>query len=694
MTPQMSLMKNKKLLICALTLSLYSLPLCAKTVEYSFGINYKTVNYSGKLATAMTIDNQVPGPTIEAHVGDTLRVTFHNKMNVETSIHWHGILLPNDQDGVPYITTPPIKKQSSLTYQFNIKQAGTYWYHSHTGLQEQRGVYGSIIFHPQDGEKIKTDRDYVIVFSDWINEKPSRVLANLKRDGDYYALKKGTVLSWNKVLGYGWPGIKNRLRSSLNRMGPMDISDIGYDAFLSNGKQKEHLAALPEELIRLRLINAAASTYFNIEFAGGPMTIVSADGIDIVPQKVKRLRIAVAETYDVIVKTPANESYELRATAEDGTGYSSTYIGNGKIISAPDIARPNLFLMHHDMHKDHKDNDPGVRSHKHHVTGKSIIQHMTNYEQLRSLEKTALPKGKPTKKMELTLTGAMDRYRWSFDNKTFLEKTSIHIKKGENIHLVLRNKTMMHHPIHIHGHFFQILNKHGDYGPLKHTVDVPAMGQLKVAFNANEDKHWLLHCHNLYHMHTGMMRVVSYEHSTPLSKKAVKQFAHNPWYQSWDFAMLSQMMMGEIRISNTRNAFELEYDYNYKDEYDIEIKYLRNFTRFFDAYIEAEFEQHDCTQKCTSNSKNTKSSKNTIACGIRYVLPILIRSELRINSKGVVRLDLRSNLQLASHCLFEWQCNTDNEYRFALSFEANKNFLLTVAYDSDFKWGAGLRIRF
>ncbi|MCK5632747.1 multicopper oxidase domain-containing protein, partial [bacterium] len=588
-------MNHSKKILFIITLSI---PLCAKIVEYNFDINYKKVSFAGKPVTAMAIDNCIPGPTIEAHEGDTLRVTFHNKMNVETSIHWHGILLPNDQDGVPYITTPPIKKHKFFTYEFKVKQAGTYWYHSHTGLQEQLGIYGALVFHPRKGEKIKTDNDQVLLFSDWTNEKPSRVLAHLKMDGDYYALKKGTVLSWDKVIKNGLPAIKNKLSGAITRMGLMDISDIGYDAFLTNGKQTEYLKVQPDETVRLRLINAAASTYFNIEFAGGPMTIVAADGLDIIPQKVKRLRMAVAETYDVIIKISEKKSYELRATAEDGTDYSSTFIGIGKKVFAPNIPRPNLFLMRHDKHKNH--------TKKNHTQKHDTIKHMTDYAKLRSVTKTSLPENQTTKKIEIQLTGTMDGYRWSFDNKIFLEQSNIEINKEENVHFILNNKTMMHHPIHLHGHFFQVLNGQGDYAPLKHTVDIPAMDTVEIAFDANENHHWLFHCHNLYHMLAGMMRTISYKHSTPLTEKKIKLFSHDPWYYFSDMTTLSQMILGEIRLLNTRNSFELEYDYNYKHEYDIELRYFRNFTKFFDAYIGAEFERDACIKKCVCCSKTTK----------------------------------------------------------------------------------------
>jgi len=315
----------------------------AKIVEYHFDIDKITVNITRKSVEGLAIGGQIPAPTISATVGDTLVVTFTNKMNEETSVHWHGILLPNDQDGVPYLTTKPIKGKKTFTYRFKIKQAGTYWYHSHTGLQEQRGLYGALVFHPKKGERIKTDRDHVVVLSDWSNENPDSILANLKKDGDYYALKKGSVQSWVGVLKNGKFAIKNRLQSAWTRMGPMDLSDVGYDAFLSNGQEKIVLEAKPGETVRIRLINAAASSYFNVEYAGEPMLLVAADGMDVVPISVKRLRMAIAETYDVILKVPDNRSYELRATSEDGTGFSSTFIGIGDKVLAPDIPKPNLF---------------------------------------------------------------------------------------------------------------------------------------------------------------------------------------------------------------------------------------------------------------------------------------------------------------------------------------------------------------
>ncbi|PCH57285.1 MAG: hypothetical protein COC15_01385 [Legionellales bacterium] len=222
----MDLLMKKYTLILAFIVMLVTGNVHAATVKYKFTIDTKTVNFTGAPVVALAINKQIPGPTITATVGDILEVTFDNKMDVETSIHWHGILLPNEQDGVPYLTTQPIAPHSSFTYNYKITHAGTYWYHSHTGLQEQRGIYGALVFHPKNGARIKTDRDYVVVLSDWINASPKQVLANLKQDGDYYALKKGSVQSWDKVIKNGFGAIKKRLQGAWSRMGPMDLSDV------------------------------------------------------------------------------------------------------------------------------------------------------------------------------------------------------------------------------------------------------------------------------------------------------------------------------------------------------------------------------------------------------------------------------------------------------------------------------------
>lgn len=794
--------------IFALSLIALTTPLSAKTVQYKLKIHEKTVNFTGKDITALGINDQIPAPTIEATVGDTLEVIVENTLDEDSSIHWHGLLLPNDQDGVPYLTTQPIKAHSVFKYKFKVRHSGTYWYHSHSGLQEQRGIYGSIVFHPKAGERHLADKDHVIVLSDWTNENPDQVLANIKKDGDWYALKKGSVQSWDHVLANGLEAIKNRLNSSWTRMGPMDLSDVGYDAFLSNGKKENVLDAKPGQIIKLRLINAGASTYFNVEFAGEPMIVVASDGVDIEPIKVKRLRISMAETYDILIKVPAGKSYEFRATAQDGTGYSSTFIGSGEKVFAPDIPRPNLFLVDHSMHDmkgmddmngmDHDMssmkhtsakamiNTEGVNHSKHamkppmdhskmdhdmspmkyttaekmpktegldysvHTMTASMdhskmghdasamknneshakmtmdhsahamkapmdhskmdhgqhqmmmpkipekkrvslpivktktIAYLSDYKNIKSLSSTSLPKGAPERLVKLELTGNMERYVWSLNNKTLKEKDTILIRKGENVKFVLINKTMMNHPMHLHGHFFRVLNGQGDKSPLKHTVNVAPMETVEIEFEANEEKDWFFHCHNLYHMKNGMARFVSYEGSTQVTDHTRKMLAHDPWYFMADVSALSQMTMGKLRSSNARNAFVAEFDYNYEKEYDVDLMYERSFTRFFDVYMGANIERASADEK--------QEAKAII--GFHYVLPLLIESDVRLDSKGKVRFGLGSSLQLTSRVKFDWMWNTNKEHRFGLSYEITKNALITVGYDSDFKWGAGLRAVF
>jgi FtsP/CotA-like multicopper oxidase with cupredoxin domain len=679
-----------KLTLISILLLLSSL-LEAKTIKYEFPIDKKTINFTGNPVEALAINNQIPGPTIEATVGDVLEVTFHNKMDTETSIHWHGVLLPNDQDGVPYLTTPPIQPHSSFTYRYPITHSGTYWYHSHTGLQEQQGIYGALVFHPEK-EKIKADKDHVIVLSDWIDAPPETVLANIKKDGDYYALKKQSVQSWAGVLKNGQMAINKRLHSAWTRMGPMDSSDIGYDLFLANGQKESFLKAASGEKIRLRLVNAGASSYFNVEFSGGPMTIVAADGVDVEPLVVKRLQIATAETYDVIVQIPESKSYELRSTSIDGTGYSSVFIGQGDKVFAPNIPKPNLFLMSPMMMDGMKSmQSMSGMSKKMHGNHKMSFQnndqssyHYTNYDRLRAVKETNFSEDLPKRQVILNLTGNMERYIWSFNNKTLIEADSILIKKGEVVQFVLQNKTMMHHPIHLHGHFFRVLNGQGKRSPLKHTVNVPPMSKVIIEFKANEEKDWFFHCHNLYHMKNGMARVVSYEKTTQFTPAVLSKIAHDTWYHSLDITGLSNMTMGRTRTSNTRNALEIEYDYNYNKEYDVDVTYARNLTRFLDIYAGGNFERAD---------KDEKPISKTIA-GIHYVLPLLIDSDLRFNSKGkLLRLTLKSDVQLTERTKFEWSFNTNKEYRLSLNYELNKKVLLTTTYDSDFKWGAGLRIK-
>jgi CopA family copper-resistance protein len=294
-------------------------------VIYHLYISDTVVNYTGKKANAIAINGSIPAPELHFTEGDTAEIHVHNLMHMETSIHWHGLILPNDQDGVPYLTTAPIKKHSTAVYRFPIVQNGTYWYHSHSMLQEQSGMYGAFIIHKKGNN---TEKEYTVLLSDWTNEKPERVERSLHNATDWYAIKKGATQDY-------WQAIREKklatkLTSEWKRMLAMDVSDVYYNLFTTNGKAADRVPNVKAgEKVRLRVINGSSSTYFWLRYAGGEITVVATDGKDVVPVKVDRLIIGVSETYDIEVTVPDKGSYELMATSEDRTKSTSLWIGDG-----------------------------------------------------------------------------------------------------------------------------------------------------------------------------------------------------------------------------------------------------------------------------------------------------------------------------------------------------------------------------
>ena len=696
----------------------------AETIEYQIDIRETEINITGNPVKAITLNDQIPAPTLEAGVDDRFRVTFTNHMDVETSIHWHGILLPNDQDGVPYLTTQPIAANSSFTYDFPITHHGTYWYHSHTGLQEQRGVYGALVFRPEQ-EQVPTDLEQVLVFSDWTDENPNEVMRNLKRDDDYYALKKDKVQSWDQVFAHGSGAIKNRLDAAWMRMPPMDLSDVGYDAFLVNGKTEQQLPMIhPGETIRLRMINASASSYQHIQFSGGPMTIVAADGVDVEPLRVNELTMAIAETYDVIVTVPDHKQYELRASSVDGTGHSSAWLGMGEEkVHAPDYQVPNPYLVSHSMHGamdmsiDHESMDMGTDHQGMEVSGHSqtemrhpamqapdhsnhnmttmnaplsdeaeVQQSLGQYKNLRALDPIVRNPDQPVREVLLRLTGNMEGYRWSFNDTPLSVADRILISKDERVRFVMTNETMMNHPIHLHGHFFRVLTDQGEYSPWKHTVNVPAMSQVIIEFQANEEKDWFFHCHNLYHMKAGMARVVRYddfEGDPDLASTIGKVMStDNHYYSFVDAGLLSSK--GEIALwsFNNRNKWSLDAEYDWEDLYEIEADYEYYVDRNLQIYTGIDYERHH------------KKEETLGIAGARYLLPGLINSEWRVDSEGDTRVELSSGLQLTKRTEFEWFWNTDDEYGLELVYELNKDAAIVFSKEKDFGYGAGFELRF
>ncbi|MBE63047.1 MAG: copper oxidase, partial [Flammeovirgaceae bacterium] len=293
--------------------------------EHNITIRSEKVNKAGKEVMGMTINGSIPGPTLRFKEGEYAVIYVQNELEEETSVHWHGLILPNFYDGVPYLTTPPIPPGETQKYEFPIKQSGTYWYHSHTMLQEQSGVYGSIVIEPKE-ESLEYDKELVMVLSDWTNENPMSVLRFLKRGTEWYNWRKGTATPLNQVIARGALGAQFNFWRQ--RMESADIADIYYPAFLINGQQtQEYTDFNPGEKVRLRIINGAASTQFWMTFGGGNPTIVSADGLNVEPVEQNKTFIAIAETYDFIITIPDEGKLEFRTTAQDGSGTASAFFG-------------------------------------------------------------------------------------------------------------------------------------------------------------------------------------------------------------------------------------------------------------------------------------------------------------------------------------------------------------------------------
>ncbi|WP_411847215.1 multicopper oxidase domain-containing protein [Roseibacillus persicicus] len=660
-------------------------PLAGKIVEYNLTISETTLSPAGKERRALTINDGIPGPTLRFREGDTARITVHNDLpKEETSLHWHGLLVPNAMDGVPYLTTPPIPAGGERVFEFPLTHSGTYWYHSHTGLQEQQGVYGSIVITPRGGESVKADRDYVLVLSDWTNENPKEVMRTLMRGSEYYAIKKGNAQS---LVGAWQAGaLGDYIQREKSRMPPMDLSDVYYDAFLINGQASSRLPARPGETIRLRLINAGASTYFYAHSATGPLTIVAADGPEVQPTPVNRLLIGMAETYDVLIKIPESGSWEFRATAQDNSGHTSVFLGSGPEQFATPIPAPNLYSMDHMMEAamdSMEDMNGGMDS----MSSPEGERPNAPYRQLKARTSTALPSSAPVREIELHLTGDMTRYLWSFDGKTLAEDSTIPVRHGEVLRIKLINDTMMHHPLHLHGHFFRLLNGAGNRSPLKHTVDLPPMGSQTIEFLANEKGDWFFHCHLLYHMDAGMARVFSYEKATnPEHEPALDPKLINPTFFITEGMLLNNHTMGMAMFMRGREDFGLRWDYGFEhEEYEADLFWAHYFDPNLTAGIGYRF-------------TNQHEAEDRFFAEVDYRLPYLIDSSLALDSEGDLRVGLGKELQVTDRLsLFaelEYDTNTELEWSAGASYLLNKQFSLTSSYHSEHGLGAGLSFRF
>ncbi|MDA3822132.1 MAG: multicopper oxidase domain-containing protein [Bacteroidales bacterium] len=729
------------------------------TTVHHLTIDKETVNKAGKDVTGMTINGTIPGPTIRFKEGGYAVIYVKNEMDEETSVHWHGLLLPNFYDGVPYLTTPPISPGETLKYEFPLKQAGTYWYHSHTMLQEQSGVYGSIVIDPKE-ETLEYDKELVMVLSDWTNQKPMNVIRNLKRGNEWYNIKKGTATPLNQVIARG--GLGAQLNFWRQRMESADIADIYYPAFLNNGQQvQEYPQFEPGDKVRLRIINAAASSQFWMTFGGEDPLLVAADGLNVVPVKRNKTFIAIAETYDFIVTIPKKGKIEFRATAQDGSGHSSAYLGKGDIILAPEVPRPDKIGMMMKMAKMdmrmgapamkfnpsnedpykmkakwgmQTDEDMGMekemKGHGHKMISDTMqvtvkmskdstdMSDMNmfseyNYDYLKSPEKTNFSQDKPVKEVLLNLTGNMWRYIWSMNGVPLSEAVKIKIEKGQVVRITLNNLTMMHHPMHLHGHFFRVINKNGEYSPLKHTVNVPAMQKVIIEFDANESGDWFFHCHVLYHLVGGMARVYSY--GTPRDRRMAdyplkKLIYETDKYYSWGMAdVASHMTELNLVSSNTRNHFNLNAEYGYNQNIEAEFTYERYLYDYFRVFAGVNIDN--------KIEKSLDEISATAIAGIRFFTPYMFNLDLRVDNKLRPEIRLSRAIMIFPRTAifgnYEYQAdfgwvneltkegtNEPVDYRGETTWSAGVeyflsiNFSLMASYDNRFGVGGGLSIRF
>ena len=522
-------------------------------------VGHSPFTVGGRTGHAVTLNGVLPAPLIRLREGQNVRLHVENTLDEDTSIHWHGLLLPFEMDGVPGVSFPGIKPRTTFTYEFPVRQNGTYWYHSHSGHQEQQGHYGPLVIDPAGADPVAYDREHVIVLSDWSFLHPHQLITRLKQEGGYFNRQKQTLLGQLRGGPEERMPAAERAMWGKMRMDPTDIADVTASTYtyLINGHGPlENWTGLfrPGERVRLRIINAAAMTIFNVRIPGLTMTVVTADGQNVRPVAVDEFQIGNAETYDVIVQPTEDKAFTLVAESIDRSGMGRATLAPRLGMSAPVPPlreRPTLTMKDMGMGgMDHGSMDHGAMGHgaaapmdhggmnmrdKSKVppsvkvgvgvdsiamapvdrTGEpglgleNVGHKVLTYRDLMAL--TPNPdKRPPTRTVEVHLTGNMERFMWSFDGEKYSEGVEpIRFERNERARVVLINDSMMTHPIHLHGHFFEVVNGHTGSHPVKHTVMVLPGGKVSFDLTADAPGDWAFHCHLLLHMHAGMFRVVT-----------------------------------------------------------------------------------------------------------------------------------------------------------------------------------------
>ena len=526
-------------------------------------IGHTPLTIDGKTAHAVTINGTVPGPLLRLKEGQRVRIAVTNNLDEETSIHWHGLLVPSEMDGVPGVSFPGIPPGETFVYEFPVVQSGTYWYHSHSGLQEAEGHYAPIVIEPAGPDPVKSDREHVIVLADHGDIHPHMIFKRLKQQGNVFNYQRQTIAG---LLAGEDQTFAERAEWARMLMDPTDISDVtgAVMTFLVNGHGPEdNWTAIfsPGERVRLRFINAAAQMIFNVRIPGLKLTVVAADGQNVRPVEVDEFQIGNAETYDVLVQPAEDRAYTIVSEAVDRSGMGRATLAPrpGMTAQVPTLRERPLATMR-DMGMDHsrmahaETTVPGMAPPR--TRGSDVMADMAEmggmdmsmlnprnapqikmgpnvqmitpmpadrtgeagqglesvghrvlvYKDLVSLDRNPDTRA-PSRALEIRLTGNMERFSWGFDGWKFSEGPPPYsFRAGERVRITLVNDTMMTHPIHLHGHFFELVHAPVGYLPRKHTVNVLPGG--KVTFDVTAEKgDWAFHCHMLYHMHGGMFQV-------------------------------------------------------------------------------------------------------------------------------------------------------------------------------------------
>lgn len=513
--------------------------------DFDLRIGESPVNFTGRPRLGITVNGTIPAPLVRCREGDTVTMRVANTLGEDTSIHWHGMILPANMDGVPGLSFHGIHPGETYTYQFTVRQGGTYWYHSHSGFQEQLGLYGPLVIDPREPEPFRFDREHVVLLTDWTDENPKRVFGKLKKQADYYNRDRrnfGDFLKDVREQGFSATVAERRAWGNM-RMSPTDIADVSGHTYthLMNGiTPSGNWTGLfkPGERVRLRFINGSAMTYFDVRIPGLKMTVVAADGQYVHPVTVDEFRIACAETFDVIVEPSGQDAFTIFAQAMDRTAYAAGTLAVRDGLQAPVPALdPRVLLTMADMghgptgHEGHKmagpigephppseDNplvdmqavtpaarldDPGIGLRN---NGRRVL----TYADLKSV--FADPDGRdPGRTIELHLTGHMERFVWSFNGVKFSDAEPLRLTYGERLRIVLVNDTMMTHPIHLHGMWSDLEDEAGNFQVRKHTIDMPPGTKRAYRVRADALGRWAYHCHLLFHMEAGMFREVRVE---------------------------------------------------------------------------------------------------------------------------------------------------------------------------------------